>query len=96
MCAILHLYIFLAHYARCRFSVEEDSQTSGLEFSKSKQTHAGPIPPNPMEIAVHTLFEQDLTQMSDLSLSVNTDEEAHKRSSGSSCSNLDEDVERGE
>lgn len=97
-CAILHLYCFPAQYGRCRFSVEEISQTSGLKFSKSKQTHARPIPPNPMEIAVHTLFEQDLTQMSDHGLSVNTDEEARKRPSGSesSGSSLDEDVERGE
>jgi hypothetical protein len=95
-CAILHLYFFPAHYGRCRFSVEDNSQTSGLKFSKSKQTHARPVPPNPMKITVHTIFEQDLTQMSDHGLSIHTDEEAHKKPSGSSGSSLDEDVERGE
>jgi hypothetical protein len=74
--------------------VEEDVQTtSGLKFLKSKQTHARPIPPNPMEMTVDTPIEQDLTQMGDHGLPVNTDDDAHKKPSGSS---LDEDVEPGE
>ena len=65
-------------------------QTSGLKFSGTKQTHARPVPPNPMD--VHTGFEQDLTWISDHDLSTSADEETDKKSSASS---LDEDVERG-
>jgi hypothetical protein len=76
---------------------DENIRKNGLKLSKTtlKRAHARPIPHNPIQIAVPTLFEQDLTQMSDHDSSDNAEnlKGGHEKPSGSS---LDEDVERGE
>ena len=75
------------------FSVHENVFTSALEFGTTKRPHVTPIPPNPMEISVRTVFEQHLTlQVGDRDPSINTDDGIHEKSKASS---LDEDVERG-
>jgi len=38
--------------------VRENIQASDPEFARSKQTHSTKIPPNPMGVAVRTVFEQ--------------------------------------
>jgi len=64
-----------------------DIQTIGVKFAKTKQR-------NLMEIPVHTILEPHLTlQIDNHDSSINTDEDAHEKPSGSS---LDKDIERGE
>ncbi len=83
-----------AHYSRHRFSTHEVFQTSGLKFSKTQPIRTTPIPLNPMEITVHTVFEQHPSpQVGDHSSSINTDEEVYETLNRS---NLDEEVGLGE
>ena len=65
---------------------------SSLKFAKTKQTCAASIPPNPMEISVHTVFEKHPTRMCDHDPSINIDKELHKEQNGPSSS-LDADVD---
>ena len=54
-----------------------------LLHSKTKQTHAPPTPPNPIEIAVCTIINQHrIPQMGDNNLSINIEEEADKKLNG--------------
>jgi len=57
VCVILHTFP-PAHDGQRRFSVRENIQTSVPEFARAKQTHSTTIPPNPMGVAVRTVFEQ--------------------------------------
>jgi len=84
MCAILHITSFPAHSDRCRFSVHQNLQTSGLRFAKTKQIRVTAIPLDPMGASASTVLQQDLTQqMSDHGLSTNTDEEVRQEPNGS-------------
>lgn len=52
--------------------MDEKTQISGLKFVKP-EAHTRPIPPNPMEETIHTVFEQDLARVSNNELLVNAD-----------------------
>ena len=78
----------------CHFSVHKNNFIKGLEFGTAKQPHVTPIPLNPMEISVRTVFEQHSTlQVGDHEPSTKTDEGVHNKLEASS---FDKDVERGE
>lgn len=71
-------------------------QINGPKFARNKQAHATAIPPNPMEMAVCSVFEQHLTpQVIDNHSSINTDGQTHEKCHGLSL-DWDVDVERGE
>ena len=92
-CAILHF--FPAQCDRC-LSRPKNVQISGLKFARNKQTHATTAPPNPLEMAVCSVFEQHLTpQVIDNDSSINTDGQTHEKRNSLSFGS-DVDVERGE
>ena len=71
-------------------------QISGLKFARNNQAHATTTPPNPLEMAVCSIFEQHLTpQVTDNDSSSNTDGQTHEKRNGLSLDS-DVDVERGE
>jgi hypothetical protein len=71
----------------------ENVQNSGPVFTSAKQTDATAIPPNPMDTAMYSIFEQHVAPRIDNNSSPNTDGQRHERDNGLS---LDSDVERGE
>lgn len=75
-------------------SRHENVQNSGLEFTSAKQADATAIPPNPMDMAVCSVFEQHLSPRIDNNSSVNTDGQKHEKRNGLSLDS-DVDVERG-
>jgi len=70
-------------------------RNSGVEFTSAKQADATVILPNPMDMAVCSVFEQHLTPRIYDDSSINTDSETHEKRGGLSH-HSDVDVERGE